>query len=51
MNRLLVIGLVCTTVGLVGYTVGIVVAYPGRSFSVSLSMIGVTLLAIGVHAG
>jgi hypothetical protein len=51
MNRLLVVGLACTTVGLLGYTAGIVVAYPGRSLSISLSMIGVTLLAIGVHTG
>ena len=33
-------------VGFVGYVVGIYVAYPGRAFSLTAIMVGVTLVAI-----
>ena len=33
-------------VGLVGYVVGIYVAYPGRAFSLTAIMVGMTLVAI-----
>lgn len=36
-----------TLLGLVGYGVGAAVAYPGRAFSVTAVMLGVTLVAIG----
>lgn len=48
MDRVVVAGIVCTAVGLGGYAVGTAVAYPGRSLSVTLTMIGVALLAVGV---
>ncbi|WP_247003342.1 hypothetical protein [Halosolutus gelatinilyticus] len=50
MNRRLLAGVVGTCLGLVGYALGTAVAYPGRSFSITLVMVGVTLLAIGVNA-
>lgn len=46
MNRLLVVGLLLTGVGAVGYAVGVVAAYPGRSFSVTAVMLGLTLIAV-----
>ncbi|XVH31524.1 hypothetical protein ACNS7O_14200 [Haloferacaceae archaeon DSL9] len=33
-------------VGLVGYVVGIYIAYPGRAFSITAIMIGIALAAI-----
>lgn len=47
MDRLTGLGGVCTVAGVVGYAVGVVVAYPGRSFSLTALMVGITLLAIG----
>lgn len=46
MNRLVAAGLGLVAVGLLGYGAGVVVAYPGRAFSVTAVMVGVTLLAI-----
>ena len=46
MNRLLVAGLAFVALGLVGYAVGVVTAYPGRSFAVTAIMVGVTLIAV-----
>jgi len=40
------------TVGAVlGYAVGVSVAYPDRSFTVTAAMAGITLLAIGSDGG
>lgn len=50
MNRSLGVGLVLSVVGLVGYAAGIWLVYPGRSFSVTAVMVGVTLAAIGRSA-
>lgn len=47
MNTALAAGLALTLAGLVGYLVGIVAPYPGRAFSVTGVMVGITLLAIG----
>lgn len=47
MNRVLGTGAALTAVGVVGYVAGVLVPYPGRSFSVTAVMVGVTLLAIG----
>jgi hypothetical protein len=47
MNTALAAGCVLTVVGLAGYAVGVAVAYPGRAFSVTSVMVGVTLLAVG----
>ena len=33
-----------------GYAVGIAVAYPGRAFSITLFMIGATLVVVGGRA-
>lgn len=47
MNRILSAGIALSLAGLVAYAAGILTAYPGRSFSVTALMVGVTLLAIG----
>ena len=47
VSRPKLLGLVGTLLGLGGYLLGIVVAYPGRAFSLSIAMVGVTLLVIG----
>ncbi|WP_132059852.1 hypothetical protein [Halorussus amylolyticus] len=47
MNIALLAGLALTVAGLAGYLVGITAPYPGRAFSVSGVMVGITLLAIG----
>lgn len=36
-----------TAVGVGGYVAGTLAAFPGRAFSVTLVMVGITLLAIG----
>jgi hypothetical protein len=36
-----------TLLGVVGYGAGVFEAYPGRAFSVTTVMVGITLLAIG----
>lgn len=46
MNGVLLAGLGITVVALVGYVVGVIAPYPGRSFTVAGVMLGVTLLAI-----
>lgn len=47
VSRPKLLGLVSTLLGLGGYVLGVFVAYPGRAFSLSLGMVGVTLLVIG----
>lgn len=47
MNRATGAGVVCTVGGLAGYVAGTVAPYPGRSFSITALMVGITLLAIG----
>jgi len=47
MNRTLGGGIAVTVLGLVGYAAGVWVPYPGRSFSVTAVMVGLTLVAIG----
>lgn len=51
MNTVLLIGMVLTGVGLVGYVTGISMAFPGRAFSVTAVMVGLTLVAIGRSYG
>jgi len=46
MQRTLAAGLACCALGLLGYVVGVYYAYPGRAFSVTAVMLGVTLLAV-----
>ena len=47
MDRRFLIGAVLTGLGVCGYAVGTVVAYPGRAFSLTAVMLGITLAAIG----
>ncbi|MEF8827877.1 MAG: hypothetical protein V5A15_02135 [Haloarcula sp.] len=47
MNTVLALGLGLTVVGLAGYAVGVAMPYPGRAFSVTALLVGVTLLAVG----
>lgn len=54
MNRILAAGLVLTVGGVIGYgigvagDVGVVDPYPGRAFTVTGVMIGITLMAVGL---
>lgn len=47
MNRVVAAGASLTLVGIGAYAVGIFVAYPGRAFSLTALMVGVSLLAVG----
>jgi hypothetical protein len=47
MDTVTASGLVVTLGGLGGYLVGLTVAYPGRAFSVTAVIVGLTLFAIG----
>ncbi|SEO29016.1 hypothetical protein SAMN04487948_101555 [Halogranum amylolyticum] len=40
-------GVGLSTAGFLGYVAGIYVSYPGRSFSITAVMVGITLIAIG----
>lgn len=51
MNGVLVAGLLVTVISLIGYGLGIVTVYPGRAFTVTGIMLGLTLLAIGRSEG
>ena len=46
MNRILAAGILLTGAGVLGYAAGVVAAYPGRSFSVTAVMLGLTLIAV-----
>ncbi|WP_266076478.1 hypothetical protein [Haladaptatus caseinilyticus] len=46
MNLPLVAGVALTNLGLVGYLVGVSTPYPGRAFSITGVMVGITLVAI-----
>ncbi len=46
MNRTYALGLGFTALGLVGYLIGVTTPYPGRAFSITGIMVGITLLAI-----
>ncbi|WP_169051789.1 hypothetical protein [Halorhabdus amylolytica] len=45
--RVLFLGVVTTGFGLCGYAVGTLLAYPGRAFSLTAMMVGLTLVVIG----
>ena len=47
MNRVRTAGIVTTVLGVVAYGAGVFVAYPGRAFSVTAVMVGITLWAVG----
>ncbi|MEZ3114919.1 hypothetical protein RYH80_03175 [Halobaculum sp. MBLA0147] len=46
MDRSTLLGAALTAVGLVGYAVGVAVAYPGRAFSVTAVTVGLALLVV-----
>jgi hypothetical protein len=46
MNRTFAAGTALTVLGVVGYGLGVVAPYPGRSFSMTGLMVGLTLLAV-----
>lgn len=46
MNPDRIAGFGLFAVGIVGYAVGIAVAYPGRSFSITAVIVGIGLVAI-----
>ena len=50
MVRETLLGLGLITVGFVGYVVGIYVAYPGRAFSLTALMVGLTVITIARQA-
>lgn len=47
MNRLRAVGVALVVAGVVGYVAGIVAPYPGRAFSITGVMVGVTLIGVG----
>lgn len=47
MDRLQALGLGLSGVSVAGYLAGIAVAYPGRAFSITGVMVGLTLYAMG----
>lgn len=46
MNRVFAAGIILSVLGLAGYVFATVTAYPGRAFTVTGVMIGITLVAI-----
>jgi hypothetical protein len=46
-NAPLAAGVALVVLGSLGYAVGVVAAYPGRSLAVTGVMVGIALLAIG----
>lgn len=47
MDRIQLAGVLLFLVGMAGYIAGIYVTYPGRSFSVTAVMVGLSLVVIG----
>lgn len=47
MNRTLGTGIALSLVGLAAYAAGVWTPYPGRAFSVTAVMVGLTLVATG----
>lgn len=50
MNWQFGVGTFLSVAGAVGYLIGVAVAYPGRAFSLTAVMVGLTLFAIGAGA-
>lgn len=51
MDSAFTAGTAITVVGVAGYAVGTAVAYPGRAFSLTAVMVGLTLVAVGSANG
>ena len=47
MQRLALLGIVLTLIGVSAYITGVFVQYPGRGFSITVVMIGLTLFGVG----
>lgn len=47
LNATLLVGAGLVVFGSLGYAVGVVATYPGRSFAVTGVMVGIALLAVG----
>lgn len=47
MERLRALGAGLSVLSVAGYLVGVVAAYPGRAFSITGLMVGLTLYAVG----
>jgi hypothetical protein len=47
MNHVQTVGAALTVAGLVGYAIGVLAPYPGRGFSLTGVMVGITLLSVG----
>ena len=47
MNRLQLAGVGLTAAGVAGYAIGVFAPYPGRAFSVTGVMVGITFLSLG----
>jgi hypothetical protein len=47
MHRVQALGGFFTVLGVVGYVIGVLAAYPGRAFSVAGVMVGITLFSVG----
>lgn len=47
MNTVFAAGVLLSLAGTIGYLVGLGVSYPGRAFSLTVVMVGLTLFAIG----
>jgi hypothetical protein len=51
MHTAAIAGALLTAVGLGGYAVGVLVPYPGRAFTLTALMLGLTLLTVGRAQG
>ena len=51
MNTVSTLGAVLTAVGILGYVAGVLSSYPGRSFSLTALMFGLTLVALARSSG
>ncbi|MFB6107523.1 MAG: hypothetical protein ABEJ82_01620 [Haloplanus sp.] len=47
MDRRFTVGAGLSGVGVCAYVVGVLVPYPGRAFSLTAVMVGITFMAIG----
>ncbi|MFB6069185.1 MAG: hypothetical protein ABEJ90_04580 [Halobacterium sp.] len=49
MDRTRTAGVALTAVGVAGYVAGVATPYPGRAFSVTAVVVGVTLASVGTN--
>ncbi|MFC6975941.1 hypothetical protein ACFQL1_16585 [Halomicroarcula sp. GCM10025709] len=47
MHPAAIAGAILTLVGVAGYVVGVAVPYPGRAFSLTAVMVGLSVLSVG----